>query len=212
MQWSKDENKLYFTSQGNGGIQLYMYDVNARQLTALSSATAGVSSYAVKGNTAVYVKTEVRNPFEVYAFNMSTNQERRISDHNEGWVSKKQLSLPEKKTFTNDVGLEVDYWVMKPTNFKAGQKFPAILEIHGGPTAMWGPGESSMWHEFQYYAAKGYGIVYANPRGSGGYGQKFLQANVGNWGDGPMKDVLKALDLATNENKWMDTANATRRL
>jgi dipeptidyl aminopeptidase/acylaminoacyl peptidase len=55
---------------------------------------------------------------------------------------------------------------MKPTNYKQGEKYPLLLEIHGGP-AMWGPGQESMWHEYQYFCSKGYGIVYSNPRGSG---------------------------------------------
>ena len=85
---------------------------------------------------------------------------------------------------------------MKPYGYEAGKKYPAILDIHGGPTAMWGPGESSMWHEFQYYASKGYVVVYGNPRGSGGYGAEFLKANLNDWGKGPTYDVLTYLDKA----------------
>jgi len=81
-----------------------------------------------------------------------------------------------------------------------------VLEIHGGPTAMWGPGENSMWHEFQFWCSKGYGVVYANPRGSGGYGQEFLKANVKDWGNGPMQDVLTALTKATAASPWADTS------
>jgi dipeptidyl aminopeptidase/acylaminoacyl peptidase len=80
---------------------------------------------------------------------------KRISNFND-WIKTKKLSFPEKKSFVNEKGLTVEYWVMKPANYEAGKKYPTILDIHGGPTAMWGPGESSMWHEFQYYCAKGY--------------------------------------------------------
>jgi dipeptidyl aminopeptidase/acylaminoacyl peptidase len=66
--------------------------------------------------------------------------------------------------------MTIEYWVMKPANYEPGKKYPLVLEIHGGPTAMWGPGESSMWHEYQFFCSKGYGVVYCNPRGSGGYG------------------------------------------
>ena len=100
--------------------------------------------------------------------------------------------------------MEVEYWVMKPAGVEAGKKYPLMLEIHGGPSAMWGPGESSMWHEFQYYTGLGYGVVYCNPRGSGGYSEAFLRANIKDWGAGPMRDVIKALDL-TIEEGWADT-------
>ena len=53
-----------------------------------------------------------------------------------------------------------------------------------------------MWHEFQYYAARGYGVVYANPRGSGGSGRTFQRANHQDWGEGPASDVLAAADAA----------------
>ncbi|HRP45865.1 MAG TPA: prolyl oligopeptidase family serine peptidase, partial [Ginsengibacter sp.] len=103
-------------------------------------------------------------------------------------------------------GQTVEYWVMKPANFEAGKKYPVLLEIHGGPSAMWGPGEASMWHEYQYFCSKGYGVVYSNPRGSGGYGQDFLRANINDWGAGPSSDVLTALDKTVAAESWADTS------
>jgi len=94
---------------------------------------------------------------------------------------------------------------MKPAGFQEGKKYPLLLEIHGGPAAMWGPGEASMWHEFQFFTAKGFGVVYSNPRGSGGYGADFVRANVADWGAGPTSDVLTALDK-TIEEGWTDTS------
>jgi dipeptidyl aminopeptidase/acylaminoacyl peptidase len=85
---------------------------------------------------------------------------------------------------------------MKPAEFDAAKKYPLLLQIHGGPAAMWGPGEESMWFEFQYFAARGYAIVYSNPRGSLGYGHDFQKANYQNWGERPAADVLTATDLA----------------
>lgn len=60
-----------------------------------------------------------------------------------------------------------------------------------------------MWHEFQYWCSKGYGVVYSNPRGSGGYGVDFLRGNINDWSKGPMSDVLTALDKAL-EQGWGD--------
>ena len=62
-----------------------------------------------------------------------------------------------------------------------------------------------MWHEFQFFAARGYGIVYCNPRGSGGYGYAFQHANYQNWGPGPGDDILAAVDLAAQE-PWVDAS------
>jgi dipeptidyl aminopeptidase/acylaminoacyl peptidase len=94
---------------------------------------------------------------------------------------------------------------MKPSFFEGGKKYPLLLQIHGGPAAMWGPGEASMWHEYQYFASQGYGVVYSNPRGSGGYGASFVKANVNDWGKGPASDVLMSLNKAVSEG-WADTS------
>jgi dipeptidyl aminopeptidase/acylaminoacyl peptidase len=204
LNWSNDEKYIYFTAQSNGGAPIYRVDVKTKAVEQLTESTAGISSYDLYNNQLVYVKTEVANPFELYSSDASGKNAQRISSFNYNWVSKKQLSLPEKKTFKNEKGQTVEYWVMKPANYEAGKKYPAILDIHGGPTAMWGPGESSMWHEFQYYCAKGYVVVYGNPRGSGGYGTEFLRANINDWGKGPTSDVLTSLNLAAKDG-FIDT-------
>ncbi len=205
INWSSDEKYLYFLAQSNGGAPVYRLEIKTKKIEALSGVNAGISSYDLKNNKLVFVKTEVANPYELYMADALCKDPVRISSFHTGWLADKKLSFPEKKTFVNEKGLTVEYWVMKPTNYEAGKKYPAILDIHGGPTAMWGPGESSMWHEFQYYCAKGYAVVYGNPRGSGGYGADFLRANVNDWGTGPTSDVLTSLDKAVSEG-FIDTA------
>jgi len=83
-------------------------------------------------------------------------------------------------------------------------KYPVILNIHGGPAAMWGPGGFGMWHEYQLENSWGYGVVYCNPRGSGGYGDKFKKGNYKDWGAGPASDILASLDDAIAKNSWID--------
>ncbi len=203
--WSADEKYIYFTAQSNGGVPLYRVDIASKQVTSLSDTNAGISSFDISGNKIVFVKTEVADPFDLYTSDAAGKNVTRISSFNYDWVKNKTLSIPEKKSFVNEKGLTIEYWVMKPANFEAGKKYPAILNIHGGPSAMWGPGESSMWHEFQYYCAKGYVVVYGNPRGSGGYGAEFLRANVNDWGTGPSSDVLTYLDKASADG-FIDTS------
>ncbi|MFV8271172.1 S9 family peptidase [Flavobacterium sp. GT2N3] len=202
--WSKDDKYLYFTSQMNGGNVLHRMDRLTKKIDALSSADAGISSFDIADNTIVYSKTQVTNPSELYFADANFKKEKKVSNFNE-WVTNKKISIPEKKTFINDLGMTVEYWVMKPSNYKPDEKHPLLLEIHGGPAAMWGPGEESMWHEYQYFCSKGYGIVYSNPRGSGGYGLEFLRGNINDWGKGPASDVLTALDKTVEEG-WVDSS------
>jgi dipeptidyl aminopeptidase/acylaminoacyl peptidase len=203
--WSNDEKFIYCTAQSNGGAPLYRCDVKTKQVEQLSDYNSGITSFDIEHNTLVFSKTEVANPSEIYMADASAKNAKRISSFNNDWVQQRKLSVPEKKTFTNSKGMTVEYWVMKPVNYQAGKKYPLLLEIHGGPSAMWGPGEASMWHEFQFFCSKGYGVVYCNPRGSGGYGLDFLRGNINDWGAGPTSDVLTSLDKAVGEG-WADTS------
>ena len=208
--WSADEQYLYFTAQSNGGIPLYRVAKATNKLEQLSDYNSGTGSFDLKNDHLVFSRTEVADPSELYSANASLQGAnlqgvKKISTLNSDWIAAKKLSLPEKHEFKNNIGETIEYWVMKPANYTPGQKYPLLLDIHGGPSAMWGPGEASMWHEFQFFCSKGYGVVYCNPRGSGGYGQDFLRANVGNWGTGPTSDVLTALDKTVAEG-WADTS------
>lgn len=202
VKWSADDAKLYLTPQDQGAVPIVEYTLATKKFKTLTSTMEGVLGFDVAYDQFIYAKTSIENPSELYM--LSNGKELRLTEFNAVWLKDKQLAKAVKHQFINKLGQTVDYWVMKPIGFQEGKKYPLVLEIHGGPTAMWGTGEASMWHEFQYYAAKGYGIVYCNPRGSGGYGTPFMASNVKDWGAGPMADVMRVTDLAIKEG-WTDT-------
>ena len=202
--WSPDEKYLYFTAESNGGVPLYRVELQSKKIEQLSGFGNGIGSFDIKGNRLVFVKTEPGDPFELYAADPAMQNPVRLTSLND-WTLKKELILPQKHEFKNSLGMTVEYWVMKPAHYVEGKKYPLLLDIHGGPSAMWGPGEPTMWHEFQFFCSRGYGVVYCNPRGSDGYGEAFLRANIKDWGAGPTSDVLTALDRTVAEG-WADTA------
>lgn len=204
-KWSADERFIYHTFQSNGAVQLSRFNLSTGKSEQLTDEISGITSFDLNGNSIVYAKTAVANPSEVFIADALAKNSRQISALNSNWLKSKKLSFPEKHSFTNEKGMTVEYWIMKPVDFNPGKKFPLLLEIHGGPSAMWGPGESSMWHEYQYFCSKGFGVVYSNPRGSSGYGEKFLRDNLGDWGAGPAADVLTCLDKTIAEG-WADTS------
>lgn len=198
---------LYFTASSNGGSPLYRLVPATKQVEQLTDFNSGVSSFHVIDNQIVFARIEVANPSELYRADGMAKNAVKLTNHND-WIAAKTLSFPEKRTYKNSKGQVVDYWIMKPVGLgsgAAGKKYPLLVNMHGGPTAMWGPGEGSTWHEHQYFCAQGYGVVYANPRGSGGYGQAFQAANYQDWGTGPTEDVLAAATDAAKE-VWVDTS------
>ena len=204
IKWSENSESIYFTAQDRGGAPFFVYNIKAKKVKQITSEVDGILGFDVKDGNLIYSKTCINNPSELYLNDLEGKLESIFTNENSTWLVGKSISKPIKKSFINKKGQRVEYWVMKPINYQTGTQYPLVVDIHGGPSAMWGTGEASMWHEFQYYASKGMGVVYGNPRGSGGYGSDFLAANVKDWGAGPMADIMQMTDLAVNEG-WVDT-------
>lgn len=202
--WSADSKAIYFVAQIDGDIPLFSVPAKGGAITKIIGNDSGINDFDVKGDRVVYALTETKNPWEVYIYSLKEKSSKQITKLNEGWLSERQLIYPKEYWLTRPDGTKVQYWVMEPVVKKEGVKYPTILNIHGGPSAMWGPGIFSMWHEYQLENSWGYGVVYSNPRGSGGYGDKFKRANFKDWGTSPAGDVLASLDEAINNNSWID--------
>lgn len=202
-KWSPDGKYIYFISPDRGTFPLFRIPAEGGGVEPVVKGTSGVRDYDLKESSLVYALTEVKNPFELYSADTDGKFPRMLSSFNAGWIKEKKIVFPREGWLDTGDGFKVQYWIMKPADFKAGEKYPLVLEIHGGPSSMWGPGEFTMWHEFQLFAARGYGIVYCNPRGSGGYGFEFKKANYRNWGKGPASDILAVVDEAS-KLEWVD--------
>ena len=202
--WSGDSKTIYFSSQTEGNIPLFSVAAKGGPITRIFGSDNGVNDFDIRGDKVVYALTETKNPWEIYLYNLKDKTNRQLTQLNEGWLRDRAISYPKEYKLTRPDGTRIQYWVMEPIGKKEGVKYPAILNIHGGPSAMWGPGIFSMWHEYQLETSWGYGLVYCNPRGSGGYGDKFKKGNFKDWGNGPANDILASLDEAIKQHSWID--------
>jgi dipeptidyl aminopeptidase/acylaminoacyl peptidase len=98
-------------------------------------------------------------------------------------------------------GQTVHGWLMKPPGFSERKKWPLVLEVHGGPETMYG---ATFVHEFQVLAARGYAVLFTNPRGSKGYGEAFTSRIFADWGNQDAADCMAAVDAAS-QWRWVDT-------
>src|SRR5262249_30457718 len=106
-------------------------------------------------------------------------------------VARWKLTEPREVNFKSFDGTPIQGWLMLPPGATADRKVPLILSIHGGPHGMYG---SSFSATFQLLCARGYAVLYLNPRGSNGYGQRFSDGCVNDWGGGDYKDLMAGLD------------------
>jgi dipeptidyl aminopeptidase/acylaminoacyl peptidase len=198
------DGHVYYSVDYQGGQPLRRVDLATHKIDDLIGGPVGVNGFDIGSGKIVFAQISAENPNELYVTASGQTAARRVTEINAAWLEDKIVSLPEQHWITRPDGTRVQYWLMKPTNAQPGKHYPWVLDIHGGPAAMWGPGEFTMWHEFQILCSFGYGVVYSNPRGSGGYGYAFQHANYKDWGDGPMGDVMAVVDDAAANSPLID--------
>lgn len=209
---ARDGRYVYFVAPTDGGFPLYRIPLaGAPRVERLTDLETGIRSYDVGPQGMAFVLTSIEDPYALYAADAEARTPRLLHAPNAAWIAERTLSRPSARTLPITIPVdgrmetvEMQYWVMEPVNRQPGRRYPVVLQIHGGPAAMWGPGEATMWHEFQLFASRGFGVVYSNPRGSGGYGYAFRRANFRDWGPGPAADVLAALEAAIEAEDWID--------
>ncbi len=133
----------------------------------------------------------------VHVSHLSPRRVIALTNFNAPLLKQIELSQPEMTWVKSTDGVRVQTWMIRPPNFKRGKKYPAILEVHGGPHAMYGVG---FFHEMQLLAAQGYVVVFSNPRGSKGYGQDFCAAIRGKWGEKDWHDVQAVTDFMRSQS------------
>ena len=124
----------------------------------------------------------------------------RVTSHNVTF-RRSALAEPEEYRFKSFDGTEIQGWLMKPVGWRPDRKYPMILSIHGGPHGMYGYAFNAT---FQAYAMDGYAVLYLNPRGSSGYGQKFSDGTLNEWGGGDYRDLMAGVDEALKRYQWID--------
>jgi dipeptidyl aminopeptidase/acylaminoacyl peptidase len=205
-----EEDRVYYNTEFHGGQPLHRVHLQTGAIEDVVDGPVGVNAFAVAAGKILYAQISAENPNELYVLAARGQEKpeqssaRRLTEINARWLEDKVVSLPEEHWITRPDGLKVQYWVMKPANAQPGKQYPWVLDIHGGLSAMWGPGEFTMWHEFQILCSFGYGVVYSNPRGSAGYGYAFQRANFKDWGNGPMGDVMGVVDDAVARYSIID--------
>jgi dipeptidyl aminopeptidase/acylaminoacyl peptidase len=201
--WSADGQWLTFAVEDQGDIPIYRVRTDGttaperiitgeRQVTGLSASR--------DGTLLAFTAMDAVSPAEVWLCHADGTGEKPLTDLNRAWKAEVARSRPERFRYARD-GHQLDAWVMRPFGFTPGQRYPALLNIHGGPHTQYG---HNFFDEFQVYAGAGYVVIYTNPRGSQGYGEDFTRAVIGDWGGGDFADVMAGLDEALRRYDFVD--------
>jgi dipeptidyl aminopeptidase/acylaminoacyl peptidase len=175
LHWSPDGRSLFDIVAKQGRTPLVRVDAQTGAVTEITRGEQAVLDFSITpdARTAVaLVSTPVMigDLYTVSTGGASEGTQTRITDANKTLWSQLNLTAPEEINYRSFDGIPIQGWIQKPPAFDPKKKYPLILDIHGGPHAAYG------WvfdHEFQWMAAKGYVVLYINPRGSTSYGQDF---------------------------------------
>lgn len=190
--WGAGGSALYFTASDRGGVALYRANGDGTGAKPVVSGPRGVLAFDLAGNTVAWAEMNPADPAEVYAARADGGAPRRLTKLNDEFLATVQVQPYEEMWYAAPDGTRVQGWVVRPADFRP--RMPLAVEMHGGPHAMWGPGEQSMWIEYETLAGDGYLVFFSNPRGSDGYGEAWKRAIYRNWGDLAMADVLAGAD------------------
>lgn len=209
-RWSNDfqwdpagADTVYFTAQNEGRVELHAASSDDGSITPIITDRGQVGDFSVAGNGKVYfVFQDFTHPVEVYRSDLDGSDREKLTALNQRFTDEVAIVDAEHFSYNSFDGLRIDGWVMKPADYRDGNRYPLILNIHGGPHGQYGYRLSAV---FQEQSASGYVVLFTNPRGSTGRGQAFSDEVVGDIAGGDYQDLMTGLDYAIGRYKFIDS-------
>jgi dipeptidyl aminopeptidase/acylaminoacyl peptidase len=192
LYWSPDGRSLFDVVEKQGRTPIVRLDTQTRTVTEVTRGDQAVLDFSVSPDASTIVAL-VSSPVmigDLFAV-ADDGTQTRIADFNRKLWSQLNLTAPEEINYSSFDGKRIQGWIQKPPDFDPQKKYPLILNIHGGPHAAYG------WvfdHEFQWMAAKGYIVLYVNPRGSTSYGQEFGNIIQYHYPGDDYRDLMAGVD------------------
>jgi dipeptidyl aminopeptidase/acylaminoacyl peptidase len=203
LTWAERGKALYFYSPVKGETHVFRYDPATGRTSAMTSGARSVRSFTLNETAGkmAYLVNDFEHLDDVWIRDIAGGPERQLTHVNQELWSRLAPAQVEPVMYKAADGWDVQGFLVKPVGWEAGKKYPLIVSIHGGPSGMYGV---DWYHEFQVYAARGWGVFFTNPRGSTGYGRKFQRGVALEWGGKAYTDIISGLDEVLKRNSWID--------
>ncbi len=202
IRWSADGKRIYFLASDTGKTNLlYVPNAGGKPKPVFEGA-CHIKDFSIAGNgrKAALIWADLENPGDILVCPLTAGAHRkakRLTDLNGFIASDIKLGKTAEVWVKSFDGTPIQGWVTKPPGFRKKRKYPAILEIHGGPRKQFA---FTFFHEMQYLAAQGYAVVYTNPRGGSGRGPTWAESIVADWGGLDYRDLMAVTDWMTSQD------------
>jgi dipeptidyl aminopeptidase/acylaminoacyl peptidase len=203
-EWSSDGTGLLFEARTGGDRHLFRVAATGGAVIQLTRGERQLSSISRsdRGHVMAYVSTDAVSPTELYVARGDGSGERKATAFHDEFLSEVNLVKPERLTWLVGDSTEVEGWLIPPVGYLPGRSYPMVLKIHGGPHSAYG---NTFFPTFHVLSAAGFFVLYANPRGSDGYGHDFRFATRGKWGQMDTEDFLQGVETALARYPDIDT-------
>ena len=193
--FSPDGRSIFFTTNEKGLVNLYRIAV-AGGTPTLVARGGTISQMHAAPDFVVFSKSTLTAPADLFRVSLDGKSTKRLTDENAGWLNQVNAPQYESMTVAGAGGTPIQYWILKPPNFDPAKKYPAVFMLHGGPQGAWDDGWSYRWNP-ELWASQGWIIAAPNPRGSFGFGQKFVDEISQDWCGKVMTDLTAVFDTVS---------------
>ena len=168
--WAKNSGSIYFQVSEHGNTQLMSIPVEGGEMTPVidDEGVVGAYSFDDSGTRLAYFHASTYEIGQVWTRRLDTGSKRRLTRFNDNILRRVDLGEVTSVWFQGAAGNDLQGWVVTPPGFDPSKKYPALVEIHGGPQGQYG---NFFMFEFFFLAANGYVVTFSNPRGGTGYGE-----------------------------------------
>ena len=193
-RWSPDGKHLWFSASDRVWQSLYDYAIATKTYAKVTNnVVVGGASASKDGSKMAFVFDTPEWPAEVFVQDASTPTPKRITNTNP-WLATVAIASAEVVTWRSKDGSPVEGVLLRPVGYTPGTKVPLLVSAHGGPTGAHTNGFKGGTSPGQSWAAQGWAILYPNPRGSTGYGERWMRGNIPDWGGGDYRDIMTGVD------------------
>jgi dipeptidyl aminopeptidase/acylaminoacyl peptidase len=199
--WAPDSKTMYLTAENEGVSDIFRLQLGGGDpVPILHAGTNGELQISGDGKRLVFTQNTLMSPSEVMVATLNGQEGQVLKGfswltHANSGLSAFKLRAAESVTYEGAGGRKIQAWIVKPPDFREGQKYPLIYLVHGGPQSAWHDGWTFRWNA-QVFASAGYVVMLPNPRGSTGFGQQFVDEISGDWGGKVYEDLMKGADFA----------------
>ncbi len=197
---SPDSKTVYFTAGERGRTPIFSLPIDriaGRAEPIVRNVLASGLNLTSDGKL-VFAANSMSMPAEIMSANIAGGAVTPLTTVNTTSLASFELRKPEEMEWKGGLGATIHGFLLKPAKFDPAKKYPLIVLIHGGPQGAWSDNWSYRWNP-QIFANQGYIVFMPNPRGSTGYGQKFVDDISGDWGGKAYTDIMNGVAEVTKK-------------